>query len=141
MTLIPILILLIYLILCTYTDIKTSTISLMLSAIVACLLIICNILICHSSLLQLIISLIPGIFLLIISLVSHGALGIGDGVIILIVGLGMNFSSCTFVLFLSLFLSTIFSFIIFIKKRNLKSSFPLAPFILCGYTLTLLINL
>ena len=127
------LILLFYLIICCYTDLKKHTINLLVSIIFILLGIITGIFLYDYSFISMALSLIPGISLFTISLIFPASLGIGDGLIFTIcrIYLGINFTIQ--LLFLSLVISCIFSILLIVKKHSLKYQFPLAPFIFASY--------
>ena len=131
------LLLLFYLIVCCYTDLKKHTINLLISIIFTLLGIITGIFLFDYSFISMAISLIPGISLFVISLIFPASLGLGDGLIFTICGiyLGVNFTIQ--LLFLSLVISCIFSILLIIKKHSLKYQFPLAPFIFVSYVFIL----
>ena len=78
-------------------------------------------------------ALLGGI-LLVLSRVLNGAIGPGDGLIILLVGFTMGLYGGCVVLFYSLFLAAVFSIaLLFLKKLKKKDSIPFAPFVLISY--------
>lgn len=79
--------------------------------------------------------------LAVVSLVSKGALGFGDAKLFGIIGLTCG-SFCTYsTLFLSLVISTVFSFIAIAgKKMGKKDRFPFGPCILAGYILVIFLG-
>lgn len=136
---IKMLILLLYLFICMYTDIKTRTIPLFSSLFFSIFFIVCM-LVNHSLFSgKIIASLLPSIFLICISLLKPNSLGLGDGVMFIVIGLSTNFFICLYILLISLFLSSIFSLILLVKKYNRHYSLPLAPFIFVA-TLYILIR-
>ncbi len=82
---------------------------------------------------NLVISFIPGIVMLLISLLSRNSLGIGDGLMALflgpVIGIGQLMAGLTIGLFLSAFVS---GFLIIFKKAGKKESFAFIPFIMFG---------
>lgn len=135
------LLLLCYLIICCYTDLKTHTISLCVSAVFLIIGIIISILFCKTSFSSVIISTLPGIFLLFTAIIFPASLGTGDGLIFIICGIysGINFTMQ--VLLLCLLISCFFSLLLIIKKHSLKYQFPLAPFILVSCIFCFLLNI
>lgn len=131
------LLLLFYLIVCCYTDLKKHTINLLISIIFTLLGIITGIFLFDYSFISMIISLIPGIFLFVISLIFPASLGLGDGLIFTICGIYLGINFTIQLLFLSLVISCIFSILLIIKKHSLKYQFPLAPFIFVSYVFIL----
>lgn len=75
-----------------------------------------------------------GIFLIICSFITRGQIGIGDGIICCFIGISCGFFENLNILFISLLLSAIVSFILLIKKRvERKTEIPLIPFLFIGY--------
>lgn len=131
------LLLLFYLIVCCYTDLKKHTINLLISIIFTLLGIITGIFLFDYSFISMAISLIPGISLFVISLIFPASLGLGDGLIFTICGIYLGINFTIQLLFLSLVISCIFSILLIIKKHSLKYQFPLAPFIFVSYVFIL----
>lgn len=131
------LLLLFYLIVCCYTDLKKHTINLLISMIFTLPGIITGIFLFDYSFISMIISLIPGISLFVISLIFPASLGLGDGLIFTICGIYLGINFTIQLLFLSLVISCIFSILLIIKKHSLKYQFPLAPFIFVSYVFIL----
>ncbi len=80
------------------------------------------------------------LFLLVVSKVSHGGIGFGD--VKLFAGLGFlcGFYAAMYTLVFSCFLCAIVSVVFLIsKKKKMKDSMPMGPFILFGYVVTLLL--
>lgn len=138
--LIILIILYIYLILCTITDIRTRRINLKLCILFLSLGIFVHIFFIKPDILILIYNLIPGIFLLIISLLTKGAVGSGDAVIFIIMAFYMDSTLILTILFFSLLAASIFSIILLIKKYSRKYSLPFAPFITVGFTISILLQ-
>lgn len=131
------LLLLFYLIVCCYTDLKKHTINLLISIIFTLLEIITGIFLFDYSFISMVISLIPGISLFAISLIFPASLGLGDSLIFTICGIYLGINFTIQLLFLSLVISCIFSILLIIKKHSLKYQFPLAPFIFVSYVFIL----
>lgn len=131
------LLLLFYLIVCCYTDLKKHTINLLISIIFTLLGIITGIFLFDYSFISMAISLIPGISLFVISLIFPASLGLGDGLIFTICGIYLGINFTIQLLFLSLVISCIFSILLIIKKHSRKYQFPLAPFIFVSYVFIL----
>ncbi len=82
-----------------------------------------------------IFSLIPGIFMILLSILSRQALGMGDSIFILTLGLLLSISELICTILFSLFLASFFAIFLFIKRRNTKQSIPFVPFILISFLL------
>lgn len=84
-----------------------------------------------------ILGVIPGAVLLIISFVSRGQIGIGDGVLVAITGASLGLEAVVRILTAALILIMLFSggMLVFGKFKR-KSTLPFIPFIFAGYLLS-----
>ena len=83
-----------------------------------------------------IIAMLPGIILLIVSMITKQQIGYGDGLIILIMGLYIDIDDILSIVLSSFLLSSIAAIIlmtVFKKKKNFEMAF--SPFLLIGYGL------
>ncbi len=85
------------------------------------------------------LSLVPGIILLFISFISGQALGLGDGLLIFVMGTILNFYEITFVLLFALLFASIISVRLFLKTKNKSTTIAFSPFIFISYTLQLML--
>lgn len=75
-----------------------------------------------------------GILLLLISIITKGKVGIGDGLIVSVLGLFLGFWDNLLLLMTSLFLSAIFAVLLIVIKREDRSyQIPFIPFLLVGF--------
>ena len=75
-----------------------------------------------------------GLVLLIISKLTQGQIGEGDGVTFLITGFSLGFERNSLLLLEALLLSFVWSlFLILMKKINLKTSLPFLPFVMTAF--------
>ena len=77
--------------------------------------------------------LLPGIFLLILSKITREAIGYGDGLILLFIGLSLGFWECIGIFFtglLGVFLAALLILLFFGRKKGLE--IPFIPFLLTG---------
>lgn len=130
--------LLIYLTICTYTDIKTKTISLFNSAGFAISIFILGCITDTISLKYILLQMLPGFFLILLSLIKPNSIGLGDGIIFLIVGLSTSLILCLNILLITLLLSSIYSILLLLRHYSKKYIIPLAPFILLSSVFVLL---
>lgn len=79
---------------------------------------------------EIVYSLIPGIFLLILSVVSKESIGIGDGMAVAVLGLWIGGGKTFMVLCVAWTLAGIFAVICLMKKK--KEPIPFVPFLLFG---------
>lgn len=86
------------------------------------------------------LGLIPGLILLLVSKTTGEAMGMGDGLVILVLGLYLGWSGAVEVLLLALFLSAFWAgFLLTAIKKGRNYEFPFAPFVLLGYAGRLLL--
>ena len=78
-------------------------------------------------------SLIPGLLFLIIGRITHEAVGYGDGLIIILMGMYMDLWRLLFCLFISAMIAGVFAFILLVIKKDRKKEIPFVPFLLLGY--------
>lgn len=78
--------------------------------------------------------LLLGVLLFVVSLLTRGALGKGDGIFIGIVGLNLGFSTIFSVFMGALLLAAFLAVLLLIVKRaNRKTAFPFLPFLGLSY--------
>lgn len=84
---------------------------------------------------------VPGLFLLCIGKASGGALGLGDGLVILVSGLYMGIWKALEWLALALLLAAVWAgFLLVFKKKGRKASFPFVPFLMAAYVIPMAIQ-
>ncbi|MCR5153740.1 MAG: hypothetical protein K6B75_02720 [Lachnospiraceae bacterium] len=92
-------------------------------------------------LISLLRGILPGGIIIIISLITKGKIGWGDGATIAAIGLGFGFGFSAGVVMASLMLAAVFSvFALAVKKVGREYSFPFIPFITGGYAICLLVE-
>lgn len=83
--------------------------------------------------LRLLTGLLPGIFLLILAKITREAVGYGDGLILLFIGLSLGFWECIGIFFaglLGVFFAAVLALLLFGRKKGLE--IPFIPFLLTG---------
>ena len=84
------------------------------------------------------VSLIPGVILLVIAFATKQEIGYGDGLMALAIAPVLGLDKICFVLFISMTLSSIYSILfLIIKKGDRKSTFPFIPFLAAGMGVTM----
>lgn len=139
-TYLTILILYIYLIICTISDIKTKKISLKFSLVVLFLGIFLYSFFIKTDIKILLYNLLTAIFVFFVSLFTKGAIGAGDAVILITMSFYISSASILIILFFSLLAASMVSIVLIIKKYSRKYALPFAPFITFGYTTFLLVS-
>ena len=83
------------------------------------------------------LGIIPGAVLLVISYVSRGQIGIGDGVLVAQVGASLGLEVIVRILTAALMLITVLSAVMLIfGKLKRRSTLPFIPFIFAGYLMS-----
>ncbi len=121
-----------------FTAIRSSYISGAARALFAVLGGLCGTFTEELSVFEVLMGTVPGLVMVIISLITRGALGMGDGLLICVTGLYLGFEMNIGVLLTALFMSAAFSAVLFLKKRNLKMEYPFVPFLFAAYVMLVL---
>lgn len=117
-------------------DIKRKKIPVYMLIILAAAGIISNFTVGEFDIEKRIIAMLPGMILLIVSMITKQQIGYGDGKIILIMGLYIDIDDILSIVLSSFFVSSIAAIIlmtVFKKKKNFEMAF--SPFLLIGYGL------
>ena len=117
-------------------DIKRKKIPVYMLIILAAAGIISNFAVGEFDIEKRIIAMLPGMILLIVSMITKQQIGYGDGMIILIMGLYIDIDDILSIVLSSFLLSSIAAIIlmtVFKKKKNFEMAF--SPFLLIGYGL------
>ena len=117
-------------------DIKRKKIPVYMLIILAAAGIISNFTVGEFDIEKRIIAMLPGMILLIVSMITKQQIGYGNGMIILIMGLYIDIDDILSIVLSSFLLSSIAAIIlmtVFKKKKNFEMAF--SPFLLIGYGL------
>lgn len=117
-------------------DIKRKKIPVYMLIILAAAGIISNFTVGEFDIEKRIIAMLPGMILLIVSMITKQQIGYGDGMTILIMGLYIDIDDILSIVLSSFLLSSIAAIIlmtVFKKKKNFEMAF--SPFLLIGYGL------
>ena len=91
---------------------------------------------------NLVIAVIIVAFLIIMSVLTRGGLGAGDIKLYGAIAFLLNFSAVVFTLFIALLGASLLSIVLLIaKKKKIRDSFPMGPFICLGFGLTMILGL
>ena len=118
------------------SDIKRKKIPVYMLIVLAAAGIISNFTVGEFDIEKRIIAMLPGMILLIVSMITKQQIGYGDGMIILIMGLYIDIDDILSIVLSSFLLSSIAAIIlmtVFKKKKNFEMAF--SPFLLIGYGL------
>lgn len=81
------------------------------------------------------LKVLPGTCIIVIAKLTN-KIGVGDGWLLLIIGMVTGYKTCMFILGISLFLSSLFSAVMLIFRRaNRNTRFPYVPFLAVSYFL------
>lgn len=123
-----------FLIIAGVQDIKEKQISLKLCiayGIVGILLYISNCIYGNKELWQLGIALLPGVGMIVISYMTKERIGIGDGVVMVIMGLFFSYEKIISILVMGIMFSTLVSlYLLVVKKVSKEYEIPFVPFLL-----------
>ena len=120
-------------------DCRSRTISLRLTAAVAAAG-LCFLVIRQTDAAEILLRLLPGLFLLSAGFLSRGGIGMGDGLVLLTAGLCLPSDSVIAGTALALCLSALLSACLLIRRRSRNTAFPFVPFLLVGCLISLLIK-
>lgn len=124
----------------SYLDVKKGQISLCLTAAYF-LLGVLYVLLNGKQWELFLMGVIPGILLLCIGKASRGALGLGDGMIVLVCGIYLGIWRVIEWVTIGLFMAAIWAGVLMIvRKKNRRASFPFVPFLLAAYSMLCMIQ-
>lgn len=86
-------------------------------------------------------SMLPGIYLVLLSIVSRGAVGAGDGLILLALSGYLPAADIISIVSYGVFLSALYAGALLMRGRNGRKAYAFVPFLLGGYVLHLLTQL
>lgn len=81
-----------------------------------------------------ILGLVLGLGVVLLSKATGGKIGIGDGMVLGVTGIGLGFWTNMELFAMALAMAALFSIaLIILRKANRKSAIPFLPFLLCAY--------
>ena len=127
-------ILFIYLTICTITDIRTNTISRIYSICCGLILLLLNILSTNISFTDILISAFPGLCLLLLGIATRQAIGYGDGIGLMILGIFEGFEGMLFIAARAFLLSSLYGiWMLLALRKTWSASMPFFPFLLMAF--------
>lgn len=136
MEIIKIIVVSLFLILCTYRDLKSKEISILTCGFGALLGLFINTCIYNTNFFTIILGMLPALIILIFSLLTKGDIGMGDVLVIGVIGLNIGFLGSMLVLIIALIICGLCGLIfIMFKIKKYKDKIAFTPFILIGYFL------
>jgi len=123
----------IWLFLCSFQDIRRKEIHIML-LFVGIVMAFIGVFQVNGTIENRILGVTLGGILLGMNVITRGQIGVADGIIVGILGITLGFYTCSGILLMALFVSAIVSLILIIlKKAKRKTTIPFVPFLLLGY--------
>ncbi len=124
----------------SYLDIRKKQISLGLTAVYGAVGLV-YILLDDQQLIVALLGIIPGVMMLCIGKMSGGALGAGDGLIVLVSGMYMGIWKTIEFIARALLMAAVWAgFLMAGKKKGRQACFPFVPFLLVSYVVSCLIR-
>ncbi len=124
----------IFLILSTLIDLRKKEVNISVCISVALVGLIYEIFISKTDILSIILGILPGIFLMLTSIVTNEEIGKGDAAILSTIGIFLGLKKTILVLIYALFSTIIIGgILLLIRKKNKKYKIPFVPFILFSY--------
>lgn len=126
----------IFLCYCSYTDIKTRLIKALPTAIVTCIVFVIHIVLSlgnTNEYLYFFLPFIPGLTMLMLSLLTKEALGYGDSALFMLCSISLGMLNGFIIIMIAFFYSALFSIFLLIKGKSGKSIIPFAPFIMAAF--------
>ena len=124
----------IFLILSTLIDLRKKEVNISLCISVALVGLIYEIFISKTDILSIILGILPGIFLMLTSIVTNEENGKGEAAILSTLGIFLWLKQTILVLIYALFSTIIIGgILLLIRKKNKKYKIPFVPFILFSY--------
>lgn len=124
----------IFLILSTLIDLRKKEVNISLCISVALVGLIYEIFISKTDIVSIILGILPGIFLMLTSIVTNEEIGKGDAAILSTIGIFLGLKKTILVLIYALFSTIIIGgILLLIRKKNKKYKIPFVPFILFSY--------
>lgn len=135
-----------YLSIASYSDIKTYTISTGLTICFSVLFTVIQLISLRDisdTLYAMAFGAIPGVLLLILGCLTKEAIGYGDGFLVISLGIMLGLRATLFICLIAFFLSAIAALCVMLlvrikgKRAFTKQSLPFIPFLLIGYVISL----
>lgn len=125
-----------YLVGCSESDIRTGEISVRLSVVVAGVAVLFRSLIGEWTVSEFLADCLPGVIAILCALISQQRVGVGDGIMIFVLGLVVGVPYIIEVVWNALIVGSIYGgSMLLLHKKQRNESIPFAPCILLGYLL------
>lgn len=122
------------LLICAIQDLLKKRIYLWVICMGGITTVVCSVFVDNLGIMDRVGGLLVGLAIMLLSKITAGGIGMGDGILLCITGLGLGFW-CNLELFgLALFLAAMISIILLILRRvDRKQTIPFVPFLFAGY--------
>ncbi len=140
-TLLTEIILILYMFICTISDIRTRTISIRTSAIFCMALIVFKLIGQAFSFTAMLLGAIPGICLILLGLITRQSIGYGDGIVTIVLGIAAGIERTMTSCLWAFVITAIVSCILLIMHHSKRETLPFVPFLFGAYLLNNIINL
>lgn len=119
-------------------DIRRRKITVNVSLFFAMVAILLHLVFQNETIYQMLLGMLPGIAVLLLSVLTGGKIGMGDGVVMMLAGLYLGFYQALLLLFLAFFLAGIFGwYLLTVCRWNRNKRLPFVPFLFVSYLLLL----
>lgn len=120
--------------LCSYEDLRRKKISCNYPVVIAGVILFLQVVVFQQGIRKLFSGVVIGLIILIIGVVSKGRIGLGDGILVCITGLTLDFWGNLNMVYYALILAAIVSLLLmFLKRLSRKQSIPFVPFLFLSY--------
>ncbi len=124
---------------CSYEDLKSRQISVVWLAVFALEGILCCLFSGEGLMAHVITAMVPGLLLFLLSFVSGGGIGQGDGMLLMVAGIFLGGSCVLSILVYAVILSGIYALFLFIvRKKGKKYEIAFVPFLLAAFLVEML---
>lgn len=131
---IEVLVIILFLLVCSYYDIKERVVYTNICVAFFILAIIVELLLGDKGILVILYGILPAIFIFIVSIISNESIGKGDAFIFLIVGIMLGCIDTLIIFVMALLIIVMYSIpLIVFKHRSIKTSLPFSPFVLTSF--------
>lgn len=92
----------------------------------------------RAGLINVLLSLIPGVILLFLSVITKGKIGAGDGIVVLCIGIWSDLYNALNIVMTGMFLAALGGVVLFFLKSKVKE-LPFVPFLLAANMITTMV--
>lgn len=119
---------------CSYEDMKSRRIHAGWLAVFAGAGILLQIFEGKWNMVEILLAILPGLFVLLLAFVTRGGIGEGDGILLMIIGIFLGGAGVLRIFIYALFLAGGYAlFLFFIKKKGRKYEIAFVPFLLLAF--------